>query len=78
MTTKPLSPAAQAVLDAFNSVPYYPDENDEGMLAAALRALAARGEAVKIRTGEGMAEFDDVIRTSDIVAIANELDEGAQ
>ena len=33
-----LSPAAQAVLDAFNSVPYYPDENDEGMLAAALRA----------------------------------------
>jgi len=62
------------VLDAFNSVPYYPDENDEGMLAAALRALAARGEAVEIRTGEGMAEFDDVIRTSDIVAIANELE----
>jgi hypothetical protein len=72
-----LSHAAQAVLDAFNSVPYYPDENDEGMLAAALRALAARGEAVEIRTGEGMAEFDDVIRTSDIVAIAAELDGAA-
>jgi hypothetical protein len=37
---EPLSPAAQAVLDAFNSVPYYPDENDEGMLAAALRSVA--------------------------------------
>jgi hypothetical protein len=35
-----MTPAAQAVLDAFNSVPYYPDENDEGMLAAALRAAA--------------------------------------
>lgn len=46
-------------------------------LSAALRALAARGEAVEIRTGEGMAEFDDVIRTSDILFIADEL-EGAQ
>ena len=36
----PLSPAAQAVLDAFNSVTYYPDENDERMLAAVLRAAA--------------------------------------
>jgi len=35
-----LSPAAQAILDAFDSVSYYPDENDEGMLAAALRAAA--------------------------------------
>jgi hypothetical protein len=35
-----LSPQAQAVLDAFNSVPYCPGENDEGMLAAALRAAA--------------------------------------
>jgi hypothetical protein len=40
MTNRTLSPAAQAVLDAYESVPYYPNENDEGMLAAALRAAA--------------------------------------
>jgi len=40
MEKNALSPTTQAVLDAFNSVPYYPDENDEGMLAAALRAAA--------------------------------------
>ena len=75
-----LSPAAQSVLDAYYTEADRLDRevSHEEMLAAALRALAARGEAVEIRTGEGMAEFDDVIRTSDIVAIANELDEGAQ
>lgn len=76
--TQPLSPAAQAVWTAFldHSVM---DETpaDLPALSAALRALAARGEAVEIRTGEGMAEFDDVIRTSDILFIADEL-EGAQ
>lgn len=50
-----LPPAAQSVLDAFNSVPYYPDENDEGMLAAALRAAADQVLAVQ---WEGRIEPD--------------------
>ena len=60
-----LSPAAQAVLDAFNSVPYYPDENDERMLAAALRAAASIGDSYNYSSAEAL----DLI-----LAIAAELE----
>ena len=76
-----LSPAAQAVMDAANGASSWgPDDclNDaREIAAAALRALVTYGEAVEIRTAPGMAEFDEVIRASDLLAIADEL-EGAQ
>jgi len=68
-----LSPAAQAVWEAFN-------EEEAGVfvdygqkLAAALDALADQSEAVHIVTAAGFSEFDVVLRVSDIHAIANEL-----
>jgi hypothetical protein len=68
-----LSPAAQAVWEAFN-------EEEAGVfvdygqkLAAALEALADQSEAVHIVTAAGFSEFDVVLRVSDIHAIANEL-----
>lgn len=71
-----LSPAAQAVMIAatngnFNVAndPVY-----KQCIAAALRALVTYGEAVEIRTAPGIAEFDEVIRTSDLLAIADELE----
>lgn len=69
-----LSPAAQAVLDAANAA--YDDAATVAQgIAAALRALATRGERVMIvRTPPVPCEFDNVIRTSDILAIAAELD----
>ena len=63
-----LSPAAEAVLDA------YENSYTESGLVAALRALATFAEPVEILTGPGMAEFDEVIRASDILAITAELD----
>lgn len=69
-----LSPTAQAVLDAMYEVNM--DFGDENALlaAAVLRALATRGEAAEIRMAPGMSEFDEVIRVSNICAIAAELD----
>lgn len=68
-----LSPAAQAVWEAFN-------EEEAGVfvdygqkLAAALEALADQSEAVHIVTAAGFSEFDIVLRVSSIHAIANEL-----
>ena len=68
-----LSPAAQAVWDAFN-------EEEAGVfvdygqkLAAALEALANQSEAVHIVTAAGFSEFDVVLRVSNIHAIANKL-----
>ena len=63
-----LSPDTQSVLDAAA----LPCTIREG-IAAALRALATRGEVVEIRTALGMSEFDEVIRVSNIYAIAAEL-----
>ena len=66
-----LSPAAEAVLDAsFLGLHNTPHKR----IAAALRALATFAEPVEILTGPGMAEFDEVIRASDILTIAAELD----
>ena len=65
----PLSPAAQAVLDAFNLVPYYPDENDERMLAAALRAVADQLQERKPRPSIGIDWS-----SSELYAIAAELE----
>lgn len=65
-----LSPAAKAVFRAFSMGPY----SNRCSLAAALRALAAFGEEVQIRTASGMAEFDLVVRVSHIHAIATELE----
>ena len=67
--TKPLSPEAQAVLDAFNSVPYYPDENDERMLAAVLRAAADQLQERKPRASIGIDWS-----SSELYAIAAELE----
>jgi hypothetical protein len=70
-----LSPDTQAVLDAAEPC-IAPSECPglETAIAAALRALATRGEAVEIRMAPGMTEFDEVIRVSNICAIAAELD----
>ena len=80
MTDRTLSPAAQAVLDAYESVPYYPNENDEGMLAAALRAVADQvaPEVYFSYTDhrdwdQGMEARNDTIREA-ILAIADELE----
>lgn len=75
-----LSPAAQAVLDTFLNgsitapVLRVAFNADRYGLAAALRALATRGEAMEIRTASGFAEIDEMIRVSDIYAIADELE----
>jgi hypothetical protein len=67
-----LSPPAQAVLDAFNSVSYYPDENDEGMLAAALRAAA---DQMHYTDQLGLTGFGGYTQAQDqILAIADELE----
>ena len=75
------SPAAQAVLHAFNSVPYYPDGNDEGMLAAAvLRAIAnqvvpethAKPYLNNFKRGEWVGRTD--VRY-ELLDIANELED---
>jgi hypothetical protein len=70
-----LSLAAQAVLDAaYNAYTPTTPPSTCRCVAAALRALVTYSEAVEIRTAPGMAEFDEVIRTSDLLAIATELE----
>jgi hypothetical protein len=68
-----LSPAAQAVLDAFEDAPYYPEQRDGPSIAAALRALVG-ANAYEV-TGDGW--YSLVIDVDDIYAIAAEL-EGAE
>jgi uncharacterized protein YacL (UPF0231 family) len=70
-----LSPAAQAVLDAF--LAEWPDEaleQDRRCLAAALRALAYNAHSEEIVTCGG-SSYALVIERDDILAIADELDE---
>jgi hypothetical protein len=69
-----LSPAAQAVLDAFLAV--WPDEaleQDRRCLAAALRALAYNVYSDEIVTCGG-SSYALVIEQDDILAIADELE----
>jgi hypothetical protein len=82
MTDRSLSPAAQAVLDAFEDAPYYPEQRDGPSIAAALRAaadqVAPEGYSCYNNNREhdfGMATRNDEIREA-ILAIAAEL-EGA-
>ena len=71
-----LSPAQKA-LAAFNErhelCGPFDDDWVEQCLAAALEAVAARGEYVEIVTAPGFREIDAVLRVSDILAIAAEL-----
>ena len=75
--TTPLSPAAQAVLDAANSASSYgPDDclNDARQIAAAaLRALAHNVYSDEIVTCGG-SSYALVIEQDDILAIADELE----
>jgi uncharacterized protein YacL (UPF0231 family) len=69
-----LSPAAQAVLDAF--LAEWPDEaleQDRRCLAAALRALAYNVYSDEIVTCGG-SSYALVIEQDDILAIADELE----
>jgi len=65
---KPLSPAAQAVLDAFYRE--LPPDNRPGGLAAALRAATDHGEYMADPTDGKIA----VVRVSDLQAWAAELE----
>lgn len=69
-----LSPAAQAVLDAVTAQLDWDARYHSHEAAAALRALATCVEPVEILTGPGMADPDEVIRASDILTIAAELE----
>lgn len=71
-----LSPATQAVDRAIADRIQLLGEiaPSRQVAAAALRAIAARGEAVEIRTVPGPFEFDAVILASDLRAIADELE----
>jgi len=69
-----LSPAAQAVYDAFNRVGLYKDpsfETDREALAAALREVATQFSYEVHCSGEGWYEL--VVDASDLYAIADEL-----
>jgi hypothetical protein len=68
-----LSPAAQAVLDAFEDAPYYPEQRDGPSIAAALRALAYNVYSDEYVTCGG-SSYALMIYTDDILAIADELE----
>ena len=70
-----LSPAAQAVDTALAACIQLQGEiiRARPLAAAALEAVAARGEYVEIVTAPGFHEIDAVLRVSDILAIAAEL-----
>lgn len=63
-----LSPAAQAVLDAFRT-----SHTGQGCLAAALRAAALELRAEEIETCGGCS-YALVIEVDDLLAIADELE----
>ena len=75
MTTTPLSPAAQAVMDAF-----CPTSNlDRVALAAALRAVADQATPIQRIVGGGFrqhrsATAERLAIRRELLAIANELD----
>ena len=69
-----LSPAAQAVLDAFtDKLPWQTMPQTHESLAAALRALAHNVDSDEILTFGG-SYYVLVIERDDILAIANELE----
>ena len=70
-----LSPAAQAVDTALADCIQLQGEiiRARPLAAAALEAVAARGEYVEIVTAPGFIKIDAVLRVSDILAIAAEL-----
>jgi hypothetical protein len=68
-----LSPAAQAVLDAFDEGWTYYDDIGPANIAAALRALAFNVHSDEIVTCGG-SSYALVIEKDDILAIADELD----
>lgn len=68
--SQPLSPAAQAVLDAFRAVP---DLRDCPSIAAALRALADQDETLFDAEDE-LVPAVRAVRTDRILAIAAELE----
>ena len=68
---EPLSPAAQAVLDAAVDV------NDlvcTDSIAAALRAVACKAKVLEVCVGPGFSEIDEFIAVRDLLAIADELE----
>lgn len=73
---EPLSPAAQAVDRAIADRIQLLGEMapSRQVAAAALRALTTRAEITEIHPAPVMPEFDEVIRVSDILSIAAELD----
>ena len=70
-----LSPQAQKIANAVAEVSGYGKEIWllKARIAAALEAVADRGECVEIVTAPGFHEIDAVLRVSDILAIAAEL-----
>jgi hypothetical protein len=80
--TKPLSPAAQAVLDAFGTYPLQADHVAEDMvlaLAAALRAAADQAEDLQVPcsyAGESYQTYDKglLAAAEHLRAIAAELE----
>ena len=68
-----LSPAALAVRDAAEKETDLDFHSAPAIAAAALEAVADRGECVEIVTAPGFHEIDAVLRVSDILAIAAEL-----
>jgi hypothetical protein len=75
-----LSPSAQAVMDAFEDAPYYPEQRDGPSIAAALRAAADQVAPEDYSSYTGHPEHDfamearnDSVREA-ILAIAAELE----
>ena len=84
---KELSPAAKAVMDAYEAAPIvgvYPLYADQLAVAAALRAVAAQVAEEQPEPNWGTAEIGDFVAAetqnrirSQLIGIADELDGGA-
>ena len=86
--TRPLTPEAQSILDAFNDAPIMPpgtpsestltyDPTDRAALAAALYALANQSKTYQIHSPDNRDPWTDeitAITADDILTIADELD----
>ena len=70
--TQKLSPAAQAVLDAFGKYPLHHDNPSHGLLYGALPA-ALRAAADQL-SDETIVEDWSIIHAEDLLAIAAELE----